>query len=97
MSMCKLWFLIFVCVRACVYFLIFQLAENYNLFPKAVSVEEKEEASRNSTREHFFVSNKTVLAAGERHPQQPKLQGSLIIQRKAADQWELWLKLLTCL
>ncbi|KAM9360172.1 tetratricopeptide repeat protein 16-like [Symphorus nematophorus] len=60
-------------------------AEEHSLFPTAVSEEELCEARRKSTCKQPFVSSKIFLPPG--HPQRPELQGSLIIQSKAAEHY----------
>ncbi|XP_042276290.1 tetratricopeptide repeat protein 16 isoform X2 [Thunnus maccoyii] len=60
--------------------------EEQSLFPTAVSEEELDEARRKNTFKQLFGSSKIFLA-GEKHPQRPDLQGSLIIQNKAAQHY----------
>ncbi|KAM7391049.1 hypothetical protein PAMP_021766 [Pampus punctatissimus] len=60
--------------------------EEQRLFPTAVSEEELDEARRKSTFKLLFGSSKIFLA-GEKCPQRPDLQGSLIIQHKAAQHY----------
>ncbi|KAL7392195.1 hypothetical protein ABVT39_020939 [Epinephelus coioides] len=62
-------------------------AEEQSLFPTAVSEEELDEARRKSTFKQLFGSRKILLAPGEKRPQRPELQGSLIIQSKAAEHY----------
>ncbi|XP_071339987.1 tetratricopeptide repeat protein 16 isoform X2 [Trachinotus anak] len=64
-----------------------QTAEEQSLFPTAVSEEELTEAKRKSTFKQLFGSSKIFLAPGEKRPQRPDLQGSLIIQSKAAEHY----------
>ncbi|XP_078107627.1 tetratricopeptide repeat protein 16-like isoform X2 [Sander vitreus] len=63
-------------------------AEEQSLFPTAVSEEKLDEARRKSTFKQLFGSSKIFLAPGEKRPQRPDLQGSLIIQRKAAEHYQ---------
>lgn len=65
---------------------VHQQAEGQSLFPTAVSEEELDEAGRRSTFRQLFGSSKIFLAPGDKRPQRPDLQGSLIIQSKAAEQ-----------
>ncbi|XP_022623848.1 tetratricopeptide repeat protein 16 [Seriola dumerili] len=62
-------------------------AEEQSLFPTAVSEEELDEARRKSSFKQLFGSSKIFLAPGEKRPHRPDLQGSLIIQSKAAEHY----------
>ncbi|XP_044052073.1 tetratricopeptide repeat protein 16-like isoform X2 [Siniperca chuatsi] len=64
-----------------------QMAEDQSLFLSDVSEEELDEARRKSTFQQLFGSSKIFLAPGEKRPQKPELQGSLIIQSKAAEHY----------
>lgn len=58
-----------------------------SFFPTAVSEEELVEAKRKNSLKRLFGSSKIFLHT-EKSCQRPDLQGSLIIQSKAAEQWE---------
>ncbi|KAK5870661.1 hypothetical protein PBY51_003588 [Eleginops maclovinus] len=62
-------------------------AEVPGLFTKAVSDETVEEARRKSTLKKCFRSSIIFLEPGEKQPQRPDLQASLIIQSKAAEHY----------
>ncbi|XP_056231829.1 tetratricopeptide repeat protein 16-like [Seriola aureovittata] len=64
-----------------------QTAEEQSLFPTAVSEEELDEARRKSSFKQLFGSSKIFLAPGEKRPYRPDLQGSLIIQSRAAEHY----------
>ena len=63
-----------------------QQAGEYSLFPTAVSEEKLDEARRKSSLKQLL--GKIILAPEKERPQRPDLQASLIIQSKAAEQWE---------
>ncbi|XP_053180845.1 tetratricopeptide repeat protein 16-like, partial [Scomber japonicus] len=63
-----------------------ETAEEQSLFPTAVSEEELDEAKRKNTFKELFGSSKIFLE-GEKPPPRPDLQGSLIIQNKAAQHY----------
>ncbi|XP_018529237.1 tetratricopeptide repeat protein 16 isoform X1 [Lates calcarifer] len=58
-----------------------------SLFPTAVSEEELDEARRKSTLKQLFGSSEIFEAPAEERRQRADLQGSLIIQRKAAEHY----------
>ncbi|XP_026177903.1 tetratricopeptide repeat protein 16 isoform X2 [Mastacembelus armatus] len=64
-----------------------QTAEEQSLFPTAVSEEELDEARRKNTFKQLFGSSKVFLVPGENRAQRPGLQGSLIVQSKAAEHY----------
>nr|XP_046241792.1 tetratricopeptide repeat protein 16-like isoform X1 [Scatophagus argus] len=60
-------------------------AGEHRFFPTAVSEEEPNEARRKSTLKQ--ISNTVCLTPGQKRPQRPDLQGSLIIRSKAAEHY----------
>lgn len=76
----------------CVHWLSTQQAEDHSLFPSAVSEEELDETRRKNTIKQLYGSSKIFLAPAEKCPERPELRGSVIIQSKAAEQWESWIK-----
>ncbi|XP_040897859.1 tetratricopeptide repeat protein 16 [Toxotes jaculatrix] len=64
-----------------------QTEEEQSLFPTAVSEQQLDEAWRKSTFKQLFGSSKICLAPGEKRPRRPELQGSLIVQSKAAEHY----------